>query len=86
MERQREKERESILIAVIKSMATNVQYKWYRIAVTWYRRETTAVIAARPAPIPLCLSQIPNEMSLYRIWATNLCVMTQPIKLRNKSA
>ena len=39
-----------------------------------------------PAPIPLCLSQIAYDMSFYRIWAINLFVMTQPIKLRNKSS
>ena len=66
--------------------ANTVHSQRYRITVTWYRRAPTAVLAERPAPIPLCLSKIAYEMPLYRIWVTNLYVMTQPIKLRNKSA
>jgi len=53
--------------------------------VTWYRRAPTELLTERPAPIPLCLSRLQHEMSLYRIWPTNLYVTTQPIKLRNKN-
>jgi hypothetical protein len=37
-------------------------------------------------PIPLRLSQTPYEMSLYRLLATNVYNLKEPIKLRNKSS
>jgi hypothetical protein len=67
-------------------MTKTVHSQWYRITVTLYWRAPTAVLAERPAPIPLCLSQIAYEMSLYQIWGPNLLVISQTIKLRNKSA
>ena len=36
----------------------------YRALVEWYWQETAAVIAAEPAPVPLCTPQIPQCLSL----------------------